>query len=332
MIFKNKSIWIGISFVVAFFLLYWGINFLKGKNVFTEKITLYAEYNNIAGLSVANPVILKGYKVGQVDKIEFKENNPEIIVVRFVITKQVNIPKNSIARITSYDLLGSKAIEIIPGNSPSVVSSGDFLIGEIAMDLKQEVSMQILPLKYKAEELLSSFDSVLTALRLIFNEQSQQNIRSSLESIRKTLSSIEHSSYTLDTLLTTEKNRLKMILYNVESITQNLKNNNELITQIFRNLHQITDSLTRVKFVETISNANQTIYQFNEIAYKINSGNGSIALLLNNDSLYRNLQKSLEDLDLLIQDLRLNPHRYVHFSLIGPIQKQNKYKPRTSVR
>lgn len=332
MIFKSKSFWIGVSFIVALFLLYWGINFLKGKNVFSKKTILYAEYNNIAGLSVANPVIIRGYKVGQVDKIEFKENNPEIIVVRFVITKEVNIPKSSIARITSYDLLGSKAIEIIPGNSPQLASSGDYLTGEIAMDLKQEVSMQILPLKYKAEELLSSFDSVLTALRLIFNEQSQQNIRSSLESIRKTLASIEHSSYTLDTLLTSEKNRLKMIFYNVESITQNLKNNNEQITQIFKNLHQITDSLARIKFVETISHANQAIFQFNEIAFKINSGNGSLALLLNNDSLYRNLQKSSQELELLIQDLRLNPHRYVHFSLIGPIQKQNKYKPRSSVR
>lgn len=329
MLYKKKEFWIGFMFVLALILLYWGINFLKGKNIFSYKIYLYAEYKNVSGLNKANPVILKGYKIGQVDKIYFKDNQPDVIVVRFIVSKKVNIPTNSIARIVSSDLLGTKAIEIIPGDATTFAKSGDYLPGELAMDLKQEVSMQILPLKYKAEELLSSFDSVLTALRLIFNEQSQQNIRHSIESIRKTLASIEHSSYTVDTLLLTEKNKIRAILYNVESITQNLKNNNDKITQILEHVDQISDSLARINFIKTIDHVNKTLAEVNQITEKINRGEGTIGLLINNDTLYNNLQKSAKELDLLLEDLRLNPHRYVHFSLIGPTYKQSKYKPRS---
>ena len=245
-----------------------------------------------------------------------------------LITEDVDIPSNSIAKIISSDLLGSKAMQIILGNASEPVESGDFLKGETETDLKEEVSMQILPLKNKAEELLSSFDSVLVILQMIFNDDTRENLSRSFESIKNTIASLEHASYNIDTLVTSQRYRLGNIFANVESITSNLKDNNDKIRQIFTNLETVSDSLTKSNFKATINNANESLAKFNEVMTKVNQGQGSLGMLVNNDTLYYNLEKSSQDLDKLVEDIRLNPQRYLHFSIFGRSGKRNAYTPR----
>lgn len=325
---KKKEILIAIVFIVAMFVVYWGINYLKGKNVFSSKEVFYAEYDHVVGLQEANPVYLNGFKIGQVSTIEFIKNGNGKLRVSLLITEDVDIPINSIARIESSDLLGSKAVVIYLGNSKEMATNGDYLIPEIEPDLKEEVSMQILPLKNKAEELLSSFDSVLVILQTIFNENTRQNLYRSFQSIENTILSLEHASYNIDTLLTSQRHRLAIIIANVESITTNLRENNEKISNIFNNVSSVSDSLAVSPIATIIINAHESLEKFNTVMTKIENGEGSLGMLINNDSLYHNLNKSAYELDLLIEDIRLNPRKYLHFSVFGRSGKQNSYTPR----
>ncbi|HPB01974.1 MAG: MlaD family protein [Bacteroidales bacterium] len=326
--FKKKEVRIALFFILGMVLVYWGINFLKGKDIFSNQTILYAEYENVTGLQEANPIMLNGYKIGQISEISFKPGGKGKLLVKMLLTEDVDIPSNSIAKIISSDLLGSKAMQIILGNSSEPVESGDYLKGETETDLKEEVSMQILPLKNKAEELLSSFDSVLVILQMIFNDDTRENLSRSFESIKNTIASLEHASYNIDTLVTSQRYRLGNIFANVESITGNLKENNDKIRQIFTNLETISDSLTKSNFKATINNANESLAKFNEVMTKVNQGQGSLGLLINNDTLYYNLERSSEDLDKLVEDMRLNPQRYLHFSIFGRSGKRNAYTPR----
>lgn len=326
--FKKREVRIALFFILGMVLVYWGINFLKGKDIFSNQTVLYSEYENVTGLQVANPIMLNGFKIGQISEITFIPGGKGKLLVKMLITEDVAIPSNSVARIISSDLLGSKAMQIILGNSSNPAQSGDYLKGEIEADLKEEVSMQILPLKNKAEELLSSFDSVLVILQLIFNENTRDNLNHSFESIKNTIASLEHASYNLDTLMSSQRFRLSTIFANVESITTNLKDNNEKIRQIFSNLNSITDSLTKSNFKATINSANESLAKFNNIMTKVDQGQGSLGMLINNDTLYYNLEKSSNDLDKLVEDIRLNPQRYLHFSIFGRSGKRNAYTPR----
>lgn len=326
--FRKKEVRIALFFILGIAMVYWGINFLKGKDIFSSQTVIYAEYDNVAGLQEANPIMLNGFKIGQISEIKFKEGGNGKLIVKMLLTEDVDIPSNSIAKIISSDLLGSKAMVIILGNNSSMIESGDYLKGEIEVDLKDEVSQQILPLKNKAEDLLSSFDSVLVILQLIFNDETRDNLRHSFTSIKNTISSLEHASYSLDTLVSSQRYKLANIFSNVESITANLKDNNDKIKNIFANLEDISDSLRRANFKSTINNANEAIARFNEIMTKINQGKGSLGMLVHNESLYNNLEKSSKDLDLLLEDIRLNPRRYMHFSVFGGSQKRNAYTPR----
>jgi len=327
-VFKKREVRIALFFILGMVLVYWGINFLKGKDIFSTQTVLYAEYENITGLQVANPIMLNGFKIGQISEIKFIPGGKGKLLVKMLITEDIAIPSNSVARIISSDLLGSKAMQIILGNSSNPAESGDYLKGEIETDLKEEVSMQILPLKNKAEELLSSFDSVLVILQLIFNENTRDNLNHSFESIKNTIASLEHASYNLDTLMSSQRYRLSTIFANVESITTNLKDNNDKIRQIFSNLNSISDSLARSNFKATINSANESLARFNDIMTKVDQGQGSLGMLINNDTLYYNLEKSSNDLDKLVEDIRLNPQRYLHFSIFGRSGKRNAYTPR----
>ncbi|NVO01600.1 MAG: MCE family protein [Bacteroidetes bacterium] len=322
----KREVKIGIIVTVALALLFWGFNFLRGKNVFTSQREFYAIYEQIDGLTEANPVLVNGFKVGQVDKMYFLSPTNGKIVVRIAMYNEINIPKNTIAKIVSSDLLGSKAIELKLGNSTSFANSGDTLLSGIQGSLQDEVSKQILPFKKKAESLLLSMDSVMAVIQYVFNKETRDNLAKSFENIKFTLDNLKHFTYNIDTLVSTQKNRLAAIIGNVESLTRNLKDNNQKITTILNNFSAISDSLAKANISKTIKKADNALEQFSQITNKINNGTGSISLLLNNDSLYNNLKSASKELDELLLDVKLHPKRYVHFSLFGKSSKKDPYK------
>ncbi len=308
---------IGILAIITLALFYWGFNFLKGKDIFSKQITFYALYPQVSNLIETNPVSINGVKIGLVDKIFFHPDGSGKIIVKCIIGKDIKIPKNSIAQLYSSDLLGTRAIELLLGDSKEFIQSGDTLISQTQASLGEEVSKEILPIKLKAEELLSSIDSVLIVVQTIFNEQTRNNIYQSIESLKMTVATIEKTTRTIDTTFTQQATRLAHIVANAESISTNLKNNNENITNILSNLSSITDDITKANLVQTIENANNAVARLDTVIAKINSGEGSLGLLLNDKELYQNLDKSALELNKLLEDIRNNPEKYLSIKLFG---------------
>lgn len=310
---KSKII-IGSLFVIVIALLVMGINYLKGIDFFNPNNTFYAVYSNVNGLKVSNDVTVNGYTIGQVRDISLKQDFSGVVVA-FSIDKEFNIPDSTIAQIYSSDIMGTKAVRLILSKASKKLSDGDTLIPDSEKDLKAQVNAELLPLKKKTESLIMSFDSALAIIQNIFNEKTRQNLLMSFESIKRTLQYLEGTSLIMDTLLTSQKSRLIQIFSNVESITYNLKKNNEALTNIINNFSSISDTLARIQFVSVMENAEKTLIQTNQIVEKINEGQGTIGMLINNDTLYQHLEQSAKDLDFLLRDIKENPKRYLHFSV-----------------
>ena len=310
----SKELKVGVIFLIAVGLLIWGINLLKGFNIFEKQRYLYAVYHRVDGLQRDNQVLVNGLSIGKISSLKLNPDNATI-VAELMIQNEVDIPANSIARIYGTDLLGSKAIELKLGDSPRMAQSGDTLTSEIEQSLLDQVSDQMQPLQKKAISLINSIDSVITVVQSIFNEDMRNNLSASITNIRNTLSNVESASGNLDTILMNEKYRINKILINVESITENLKDNNENINAVMANFAALSDSLAQSEIPQTLRDARNAIARIDAITQRLNSGEGTVGQLLTNDSLYIELENSTSSLNKLLEDIRQNPKRYVKFSL-----------------
>lgn len=319
----NNETKIGILTILSVTILILGFNYLKGKDVFSNTVSIYAEYDKISGLKVANPVLYNGFMVGKVTKLSLSEEGT--IIATLTVIPDAKIPNNSLAKISSQDLLGSMAIELEYGDSRTFLEDGDTINTGLEMSLKEALNSEVMPVKVKAEKLLGTIDSILISLQYVLNPDFRNNIDQSFASIRRSIETLEKTTNRVDSMVKFQSTKFRNITTNVESITNNLKNNNERINNILENLSQISDSVSKINFIETVNKANRTLDEVAIITDKINNGKGSIGLLINDDKLYTNLTKSSLDLDKLLVDVRLNPRRYVNVSVFGG-RGNKKYK------
>jgi phospholipid/cholesterol/gamma-HCH transport system substrate-binding protein len=269
----------------------------------------------VSGLEVSNPVVINGMRIGQVASMKFDPNLSGDIIVELWVYNKFPIPENSIARIFSSDLMGSKAVDIKLGNSPDLAKDSDTLATSIEASLMEEVNAQVQPIKAKAENLLASIDTLVVAFQTIFNESARNNLRESFDNLNQSFSNIQSATSTIDTLMVSEGNRVASILKNIDSLTATLSANREKFASIITNFEEISDSLASADIPGTFNRANQTLDELETILAKINEGEGTIGMLMHNDTLYMELNKSAEELNLLLKDIRENPKRYVKFSL-----------------
>ncbi|MFN2395317.1 MAG: MlaD family protein [Bacteroidales bacterium] len=308
---------IGLLAVAAIFLFVWGLNFLKGKDIFSGQITFYAIYDDVTGLIESNPVSLNGVNIGQVNRIRFMPDGSGRILVENIISKDVVIPDNSTSVLTGMSLTGTREIIIKLGDSSQQISDGDTLASAQQASLQDEVSELVAPIKQRADELFLQVDSIMIVFQSIFNAQTRRNITSSFESIQNTLANLEQTTGRLDETIDKESSRLAAILYNAESISYNLKENNELISNIIQNLSGITDSIAAANLQQTLVNTEESLASLNQILDRINKGEGSIGLLVNDEELYNNMENSSKQLELLLEDIRRNPGSYINISVFG---------------
>ena len=318
----NKELKIGLVVITALGLLIFGFNFLKGIDIFKKEIKIYALYPKNDGLMEASPLLISGYKVGQINKLDLiKSDSGYHVLVTFILNENISIPKNSIARLVSQDLLGTKAVSIEMGNDINYLLEGDTLETAVEEGMKEMVNKTIQPLKLKIDGLIGNLDSVVTIVNQIMNTNVRNGLIESFESIRNAVIALNHSSRNIDTLITMQQGRISDIITKINAIAENINNNDEKISNVIRNFSNISDSLAKSNIKNTIENTNHALMQANIILDKINRGEGSAGKLLKNDSLYLNLNKSAQDLDKLMKDIRINPDRYLHFSVFG---KKNK--------
>lgn len=297
------------AFAIAIFII--GYNFLKGNDIFSRENEFYAKYDKVDGLAVSKPVLVNGYQIGRVSALTLQPNGQ--ILVQFKIDPQYEVPNNTIARLESTDLLGSKAVIFDLGSSPTYAIDGDTLNANV----QQNIMDQMEPVQKKAQIVVARLDSVLSSVNNILSPNFQNNVDRSFNSIARTLETLESTSKKVDGAVGIQTQRINNILANAESISGNLKNNNKQITDILSNFNKVSDDIAKANFKETLENANKAVSDLQLTVSKINEGKGSIGLLLNDEKLYNNLNNAANNLDKLMVDLQANPKRYVSFSVFG---------------
>jgi phospholipid/cholesterol/gamma-HCH transport system substrate-binding protein len=312
----SKEIKIGLIVILAVFLFFYGFNFLKGKNIFTHRTKFYAIYDNVGGLTESNPVSIRGFNVGQVNKIFFLEGHADKIVVEITMKENsLKIPKDTKAKIFSTSVLGGMGISLEFGSQNTYLENGDTLISDVEKGLMDKASDELAPVKQKAEHLIVTVDSLIENVNKIFDTNTKGNLRS-------TIKNLDEISLKINGLVDSQTVTLKAITDNVNNIIQNIKNNNKELDRAIDNFANISDSLSKANLAATVNNANMALKQFDEVMTKINEGKGSIGMLVNDKALYTNLENSSKDLDKLIVDLKENPSRYIHFSVFGKKAKK----------
>lgn len=277
----------------------------------------YALYNKVDGLEKASIVIIRGYKVGTVVDVNFRDETASQLVVSFTVDGDYKIPKNTEARIVSKDIMGSRSLSLVfPEQVEGYIMPGDTLKSSLSKGLKEEVSAQVLPLKAKIEEIMGSMDTLLNSARTVLGTGSQQNLILSINSMKKIFKNLEHTTNDLDNIVSSEKETLKNILQSFSNITTNLDKNEDKVNAILSNISSFTDTLAKADFVNTLLEAKVAMTQLSGMVSKINKGEGSIGALLNDEELYDNLLSASANLDRLMTDVRLNPKKYVSFPIL----------------
>ncbi len=312
---KSKPYIIGLSFIIAIVVFVWGFNYLKGKNLFKKQMFLYAEYPTVNGLVTAKPVYINGLRVGQVNKLYFDPDMSGNIIVELLIQTNFPIPKNTVAHIFSADLMGSKSIELKLGDSPEIAQNGDTLPTSVERSLMEEMDKQIKPLKVKAEMLLSSIDTLVNAFNAVMTEASIKNLESSMRNLRLTIKNLANTTNNVDNMVQSEIHTIRSIIDHTDSLMITLNNNSASMVNIIDNVETITDTLAAADLAGMLNSINNSLADMNNIIQKINEGSGTAGKFINNDSLYNELNKSAEELNKLLKDVRENPKRYVKFSL-----------------
>ena len=280
-----------------------GFSYLKGNHVFISDRTFYAIYDDVEGISKGTPVTISGFNVGSIQNIEFF-NDSEKLLVKFRVENKINFSKNSIAQIYETGLIGGKALAVI--TKPGIVAkSGDTLSSAIAPGLTELVDDKLSPLQEKIESTFVSADSILIAINNILNNQTQSNIKNTFDDLSKTVENVKFSTSKFENLLSENENKISNIINRIDITSSNLSN----FSNSFADLEK------------TIENFSKTSDNLNLILSEISSGNGTFNKLIFDDSIVNSLNSASENINLLLEDLRLNPKRYVHFSLFG---KKNK--------
>jgi len=291
-------------------LLIFGLNYLKGLDIFQRNNIYHAVYGDVSGINDATPVLFHGYKVGQVVGTDMLGDGSGRIAVTMQINEdRLKLTKDSRAELFSADLF-SRAVRIRLGEGPPA-EAGDTLLGGAELSLTESVGAQIDPLKRKAEGMLASVDSVLSALQLILNENARGDIDASFTNLRATLENINSTTRSLDLLIAKESAHISSILTNVDKVTGNLAANNERLSNIFANMDSATAALANGRLEQMMANIEATSNDLRATMARVNEGEGTLGKLMTDDSLYNNLSAATRQMDLLMEDLRLNPHRYL---------------------
>ena len=283
--------------------------YLKGENILDNSKKISAIYDNVEGLAPSAAVTINGHKIGKVQSIHFTNDLSGKLNVNMLIDSDFEFSKNSTAQLYEAGLIGGKAIAIIPAfdGSPNV-ESGDLLSSDVKPGLTDLVNQRLTPLQEKMETMMVSADTLLVNLNSLFDAQTKSNIKSSIAELSTTIASFKSTSESLNDL----------VVDNSSSIGQTITNFNK----ISEDLTSLSTSLAAADFDTIMADLKSTISSFNQLLSAIENGEGSVGKLMKDEAVYNNLEGATKQLEELLEDMKLNPKRYVHFSLFGKKAKQ----------
>lgn len=295
-----------ISGIVLFIYLF---NYLKGEDLLSSSRTYYVVYDNVEGLAPSTPVTINGLNVGRVQDISFKEDGSGDLLVKLLIENDFEFSKNSKAQLYDLGIIGGKAIAIVPAfDGAEPAKSGMTLEGTTKDGLTELVNQRLAPLQEKIESVMVNTDSLLNNLNAVFDTETKQSLKRSIVGLEETIGSFKATSNSVNRMLTANQQSLNKTLENAEHISTNLS--------------KMTDSLAAANLKKTIEDLQSTIDNVDQIMASVENGEGSIGKLLKDEKLYDNLEGASKQLEELLQDMKLNPKRYVHFSLFGKKAKR----------
>ena len=283
-------------------------NYLKGENLLSNSRKITAVYDNVEGLASSAAVTINGHAIGKVQDIRFTEDGSGKLEVVMLVDSDFEFSKNSTAQLYESGLIGGKAIAIIPAfDGAENVVSGDVLGSSVKPGLTELVNQRLTPLQEKIETVMVSADQLLTNVNSVFDAETKTNLKGSIAQLKQTITSFETTSNALNGLLEDNKSSITSTLNNFSGISEDLS--------------EVSSSLADANLKETINGLQSTITNFDALLNDIEQGEGSVGKLMKDEGLYNNLEGALGQLEALLEDMKLNPKRYVHFSLFG---KKNK--------
>ena len=302
----SKELKTGIAAVIILCLGYWGFNFLKGQNLLEPASRVfYIEYDNIQGLNKASTVSINGLQVGKVSEINFNTDIKKRgkLVVKIALDNDFEFSKNSVAKIYSTSIIGGESLAIIPSYDGEPAVSGDYLKGEVESDIFTSVGETLNPLKTKVERVIIGADSLLIALNDVLDVKSRDSFKKTILGVETTVSSLNETLSLFITMIDFTKFDIDLALENTKKITANFV--------------KVSDTLTKVNFGQTVKTLQTALVNINGLLSGIENGKGSLGKLATDDTMYNNLSKASKELGDLLRDMKLNPKRFVHFSLFG---------------
>jgi phospholipid/cholesterol/gamma-HCH transport system substrate-binding protein len=308
----TKEIKAGILVIASISLFIWGYSYLKGKDILNDYKTFFVKYDNVEGLASTAPITINGLVVGQVSGIKLQPNGE--ILVQLQIKNDFPFSKSSVVAIYEPGLIAGKQLQIIPNFKDNTIAvSGDTLTSSVKKGLTDLVSDKLAPLQQKIEKMIVNADLLLTNLNEVLDTKSKENLKNSISNLSKTIEGIN----------SVVDNTNSILLNNKGNIDKTLTNLNKVSTDFSK----ISDSLSKANITKVVTNLEKTLSNVDKIMNDLQSGKGSLGKMVKDDALYNNLEKTSKELELLLQDLRLNPTRYVNVSLFG--KKNKPYKAPT---
>lgn len=301
---------IGVMAVVALAALILGFNYLKGSSLFQHTRKLYAVFDNVEGLEVSNAVQVNGLAIGSITNIsESDKDLSNGIVVTITLKKDVHIPQNSTAEISS-GIISAATIVITKGDDKKYLDNGDTIDTKKKANLLAQVQSSVNPVILKLGGTLTSLDSLIEVIGSMFDPRLKNNFSS-------IIANLANSTAELQKLLNTQNGYLAQSLKNVNDFTGNLAKNNDHITHTLDNLDKTTNSLASAKIPQAVEGLTATLNDLRGTIDRINSNNGTLGLLINDKHLYQNLESTSRSLNILLDDFRAHPKRYVNISVFG---------------
>jgi phospholipid/cholesterol/gamma-HCH transport system substrate-binding protein len=296
---------VGLMAVAAMVMLYFGFHILKGSDVFSRTYTYYVVYDNIDGLTASNPVLLNGLNVGRVQAIKLMQNRQNKLLVSMDIQKGVSVPVGSIATLADGGLLGGKVIHLVLGKSASTLSDGDTLAGMKEAGISALLQEKALPLVTHADSLVKNLDLVASGFR------------ETGHILNQVLKNYDEAGNDVQGLLAENRRNLLAITTNLNKLSTSLVETEKELKPLLAKTGTLADSLNALKLGETVQSANRTIAELRQILASVQSGKGTAGKLINDETLYNNLNITLVSLNKLMTNLREHPKRYVHLSVFG---------------
>jgi len=302
----SRELKTGFIAVVVIALFVWGFNFLKGENIFAKNQRIYfVEYDNIQGLKKSSVVTINGLHVGTVIDIEFNKDPKKKgkLVVELLIENDFEFSKNSIAKIYSASLMGGQSLAIIPSYEGELALSGDYLTGEVESDIFSTVGEKLNPLQAKLESVIVSADSLLLGLNQTLTIESRKSLNRSIKGLEFTIGDVRKTLGSVNQLLDSSKVGIKNTFDNTRVITENFM--------------KLSDTLVNANIGLTIKKTQKSLDYINDLMAGVARGEGSFGKFVKDETMYNNLTRMSKEMEELIREMKLNPKRFVHFSLFG---------------